>query len=65
MKIRDLLLFTFWMPIPTVMILSLLLSGCTPLALQETELAAEGVEEVVEYIEKEKKLKVTKNEAAH
>lgn len=65
MKPRELLLFTFWISIPMVIILSLLLTGCTPLALQETEIAAEGVEEVVECIEKEKQLKVTKNEASH
>ncbi len=60
MKPRELLLFTFWISIPLVMILSILLTGFTPLAIQETELAIEGAEEVVEYVEKEKKLKVIK-----
>jgi len=62
MKPRELLLFTFWISIPLVMILSLILTGCTPVELKVTEEVAEGVAEVVKYVEKEKSIKVTKNE---
>lgn len=60
MNIQETFYFTLWMSVALIMILSLILVGCTPLALKETELAAEGVEEVVQYIEKEKQLNIIK-----
>lgn len=50
---------------PIVMILSLLLTGCMPVELKATEEVAEGVVEVVEYMEKEKSIKVTKSETSN
>jgi len=43
MKPRELLLFTFWISIPLVMILSLILTGCTPLEIKESEIIAEDL----------------------
>ena len=43
MRPRELLFFTFWVSIPLVMILSMLLTGCSPAAIRESEIIIEEV----------------------
>jgi hypothetical protein len=50
MKSRDILIFTFWMAAPIVIILSIFLAGCSPIVIKESEIIAEEIiEESLEH----------------
>lgn len=43
MKIREAFYFSIWMTVPLIMILSLILTGCSPAVIAESEIILEKV----------------------